>query len=998
MTHSLSPDSFPEFFRALWGYDPFPWQIEFARRLCVRESVDFVTVPTGSGKTACLDAAVFALAVQAARPAVERTAGRRIFFIVNRRIIVDEAYERAKALAKKLREALGDHNGILSLVATALQQLAGGKKNAPLACAELRGGIYRDRTWMCSILQPMILCSTVDQAGSRLLFRGYGVTPQARPIHATLVAQDSLLLVDEAHISQPFLQTLDWVKRYRLHQPPGSDTVHLPFSLVCMTATPPEKDDAALLELSPQDLEHPVLSRRLNVPKPVRLVTVPKAKGRSTTKELALVLEAEASAIIADEPAAKSIAIMVNRVASAREVETLLRKKHPDADITLIIGRMRPLDRDRITQHLQSLLKTGKEPDPTKGDKLQIVVSTQCLEVGADFDFDAIVSECASLDALRQRFGRLNRNGRPIAARGVIVLTEDQRIEENKLNDKKPIDPIYGNAIPRTWRWLESIATDGVVDFGLNVMTAAVQSARDTTEKKETFAQLLMPRADAPVLLPAYLDCLAQTNPEPAVEPDVSLFLHGPQRDMAEVQVCWRTDLPEDLALWKDTVSLCPPTTLECLPVPLPLMRDFLENGPRTKDKTGDAPANVEEEDKPSKRPLEAPIPALCWLDEKSHPVTPDSLKNGQTIILRAQDKAWEFLGHIPNPETQRIDQAERGQALYRRRVYVRLHEEIWWPEGDDDSAAGRLKKWAKATAGGDAENEDFDLKPKEVKEALGAVAASLEPGSELAKRLAFLASAKNRCVSSRYPDNSGIVITSYAPLPADSENETAASEDGPDDPLLENSRKQTLQEHTAHVTRLAVEYATALGLSAHHTAITAAAELHDIGKSDPRFQAMLIQGTTSAAFAQPCLWAKSDNIPNSSEAREESRVRAGLPKGFRHEMLSVQLATLHESVTASPFRPLILHLIASHHGHARPFAPLVSDDEPPAIEWEKDKLSLSSETRLTQPAHTLDSGIAERFWQLTRHHGWWGLSLLESILRLADQTASANPEISAES
>ena len=83
-----------------------------------------------------------------------------------------------------------------------------------------------------------------------------------------------------------------------------------------------------------------------------------------------------------------------------------------------------------------------------------------------------------SLDALLQRFGRLNRGGREIAARAVIVLPGDQDLPPDKLDEAAPCDSIYDNAIPRTWRWLSGLAQDGVVDFGINAMTAAVDGLR----------------------------------------------------------------------------------------------------------------------------------------------------------------------------------------------------------------------------------------------------------------------------------------------------------------------------------------------------------------------------------------------------------------------------------------------------------------------------------------------------------------------------------------
>ena len=106
--------------------------------------------------------------------------------------------------------------------------------------------------------------------------------------------------------------------------------------------------------------------------------------------------------------------------------------------------------------------------------------------------------------------------------------------------------------------------------------------------------------------------------------------------------------------------------------------------------------------------------------------------------------------------------------------------------------------------------------------------------------------------------------------------------------------------------------------------------------------------------------------------------------------MLSVQLAAQSDSLPEERSdRDLLLHLIAAHHGHARPFAPVVIDEELPSIKVGGIFLSHDQRNSLLPP-HRIDSGLAERFWKLTRRYGWWGLAYLESTLRLADQQASA--------
>ncbi len=964
----LNATDFAEFFKELWGHPPFAWQQDLADRVLNREEAPWpeaIALPTAAGKTACLDIAVFALAAQASRLAWKQaiTAPRRIFFVVDRRVIVDQAYERARQLVDHLEKA---QDGILKRVADNLRQIAYGGVDGfagelPLTAHVLRGGMYRSEAWMNSPLQPMVVASTVDQIGSRLLFRAYGRGPKTWPIAAGLISNDSLVLLDEAHCAQPFLQTLQAVRRYQRW---GHTPLERPFYPVVMSATPPPGVDLFEdLSEESRDPTHP-LGQRQRAHKLAILKTVEKAKGKQATSMLARALAEDASGLVNDER--RAIVVFVNRVVTARETYCLLRSRE-DIDVVLLTGRMRPVDKEVVVQRLEPLQSSQSKERALA--KPVIVVATQTLEVGADLDFDGLVTECASLDALRQRFGRLNRMGRKIDARAAILIRGDQ-------TGDKGDDPVYGEALTKTWNWLNEHKDDnGEVDFGIAYLPDGDSS-------------LNAPSVDAPVMLPAHVDCWAQTAPEPQPSPDVAPFLHGPREGVADVQVCWRADL--DLIDEKETalelLSLCPPSSSETLPVPVGVFKRWLVGEDAADDSADVEGTGTEDSLRGNGSPtVERLVVRWRGTETEAEDITADprAIRPGDIIVIPVTHPGLaRQLGDLP-PDAD-LDVGDRAYLLARAKPILRLHPKLVgdWP----DSAT------AKETARELLKDLERKYEDDELDDALHYLLTELsnspepswlsEAASELCKEFS---GSKLHIVG-----GNSLVLVGRRRIPeltreADRfSDEDDASASGIGCPVK-------LLRHLPDVEALARRHAMGCGLPEDLVeAIACAGLLHDLGKADPRFQSLL-RGGARWLGEEPL--AKSAEMPGSPGAYEKARTASGYPKGGRHELLSVRLA---ESASAllperDDLRDLVLHLIASHHGHCRPFAPVIFDEQGVDVDFEL----RGQRTHWCGPTNLerLDSGVADRYWRLVRRYGWWGLAWLEALLRLADWRQSEQEE-----
>ena len=550
-----STPAFAEFYRAINGREPFPWQARLADMVAREERWPVeIGVPTGLGKTACLDIAIWWLASQADRPPERRTATTRIFWVVNRRLLVDSTAEHARNIANILRDPAAaklDSAGrrAVTRVGARLRSLWVDPAAPPLDVIRLRGGIASQTP--TDPARPTVVLCTLPMYGSRLLFRGYG--SNRRSVDAAMAGVDSLVLLDEAHLAGHLKNLIPALADCHPDTRDVLGAARSQPTVVALTAT----GDAARSErfdLGDDDEAHPEVRKRLDARKLLRVEEVEGATGRRLAEAAVALLE-EAHA-----PAATLV--FSNTPKTARDAFERLCKELPDAEVLLLTGRVREREALRIRTRILDP-ETGMATARAKGAPRPhhlVVVATQTLEVGADIDAEYLVTEGCGVRALTQRLGRVNRLGRFPDARVTYVHVSPPGTRGGNGADAWPV---YGKEPATVFARLTSGAEGnaGTVDLSPRSVASVLGPANDDPGR-------------APQILPGVLWEWTKTTTPPEGEAPVEPYFSGIAAARLTVSLLWRAHIPvAGKPLWPRA------TDREAIDVPLAEARETLGDG-----------------------------------------------------------------------------------------------------------------------------------------------------------------------------------------------------------------------------------------------------------------------------------------------------------------------------------------------------------------------------------------------------------------------------------
>ncbi len=911
---------FQSAFEALTGNAPFPWQTRMFERMAAGDVPRECEIPTGLGKTAII--AVWLIA----RANSPLHVPRRLVYVVNRRTVVDQSTREAELIRQ-------NYNAL-----PALRENLG-----PLGISTLRGQFADNRAWCADPSKLAIIVGTVDMIGSRLLFSGYGIGYKSRPMHAAFLGQDAIVIHDEAHLEPAFQALLERIVKEQGRCRDGTPLRVLALSATARQTSQEEGDAGAQdgrFTLTDADHDHPEIARRTRAHKHLVLHEIDDEAGPSDRiAKLALVHEGAPCAVL----------VFTTRVEDVESIARTIRAAAQDRVETLT-GTMRGLERDQLIE--KDVFKRFLPGAPPGADTVYLVC-TSAGEVGVNLSADHAVCDLSTFESMAQRFGRVNRFGLRDNTRIDVVypsrFDEKDRLSPRRRLTLELLRALDGSANPFAISRLDPARRDSAyrpVPAILNVSDILFDAWSLTTI-----------RGNLPGRPPVepYLHGIAEWEPprsQIAYREEVDVLsdrLLGesapPKRKRDELLAELLADYPlkphellsdNSSRIVKRLRSLAkhsPSAPLWLLDsqgsVEIMRLGELLGTEVPADALVDDADEEPEEEGEPARKP---------------RPIKPEDRIAGKTLLLppslgglkgglftgghadTANDVADAWLGDDGKPRRQRQwDDAQAPEGMRLVRI-VDTRTDL----GD----------------GGDIEEEDLEESTADESTADEESAADESTADESA---AGGNAARPKARLGRW-------YWYTRPRSADDDMSRTARE-----PV-------SWQDHTDDVVRNTSAIVHALPLSPElRRSFELAAECHDLGKRRLVWQ-------KSIGNADPNVWlAKSGGKMKPIELTP-----------YRHEFGS--LLDLRDrpdfAALGAELKDLVLHVIATHHGHGRPHF-----EEDGCLDENYPLADLSRVAR----------DVPGRFARLQNRYGRWGLAYLESLLRAADYKASAEPSTTTE-
>lgn len=899
-------------------YSPFRWQTRLLQRLLKANVPRVVDIPTGLGKTSVMALWLIALGEGACLP-------RRLVYVVDRRAVVDQATRFAERLRSNMPGELAASLGL--------------DANAGLPISTLRGGFADNRDWLEDPSKPAIVVGTIDMVGSRLLFEGYGVSRGMRPYHAGLLGVDALVLLDEAHLCPPFEALLRQVESHRdgkFGPVDGTHSITPPFRLMSLSATGRDASETLpddVFRLKPEEREEPVAKQRLLARK--RLKVTELTTGTSLSESLA------GRAIkVGCEPPFSRVLVYCDRRRDAVEVKALIdrecRRRHTSGELVrehdseLLVGERRVWERSVLERWLdrRGFLAAAHE----RPSAPIFLVATSAGEVGVDLNADDMVCDLVAYERMVQRLGRVNRRGGENRRATIDVFALRPELKDKASKDVEDREDMDFEA-----RLAPLHRLSGGEDGRRDASPAALEEMK--AKYPDVVRAATSPAPLHPELTRPLLDAWSMTSlRHHEGRPEVAPWLRGwKDDDEPQTSVVWRRYLPWVHAGGEPTVP--PAMVAEYFRVVPVHATEILEA---------------------------ASSRVFDWIVKRStrlarRPGDHDLTIGNDEIVAIVIDRSGEYRTHLTLRTLQRL--AAPAKSLRKGERGQRDRSKKEWKERHLPGATLVVDLRLCGVRGGmldekceiEVATADADASWRNIRDSamggsrplIGFLVEKVDGGED---DEGLKPPDRNdwrhiRTFETRF-DARGVARNGLAVFK------------WPDDPSDEDYRSvlsapQSLRDHAKQVADHVRALAWRLELRREEAdALVTAARMHDDGKAAER-------------------WQRAMNAPD--EGGPYAKTKGGgnprLLEGYRHEFGSLLKA---EGQDLPDNRDLVLHLIAAHHGYARPMISSTGcEDGPPSV--------LESKA----------GDAALRFARLQKRYGPWGLAWREAILRAADQSAS---------